>query len=112
MTAEQQEAGARRKEAERLGRVAVHSGQQRDSCPYDAGEFRDLWLKGFDETTKRGIRRLDMSRARGTGFRAFQDGLKKDECPYSSRSQDRSEWLDGWERAREAQEKRDAETYR
>jgi ribosome modulation factor len=110
MSAAEQIELAEQREAERLGRVAFHHDKPRDACPYTEGHLRDLWLKGYNTTSKRGKSRPDMTLVRGAGFRAFQDGLHKNECPY--RGSGRTEWLEGWNAARIAKENDDYEKYR
>ena len=107
MTAAEQAALAEQHEAERLGRVAFHHEETRDVCPFAEGSLRELWLKGYDTTSRRGKSRPDMHQAIGAGFYAFMDGLRHDENPYRSRGQARTDWLEGWEKARLSKEKDD-----
>ena len=53
-------------------RVAFHHNKPRDICPYVEGHLRELWLKGYDTTSKRGTQRPDMYSAVGAGFFAFR----------------------------------------
>jgi|HubBroStandDraft_4_1064222.scaffolds.fasta_scaffold820584_2 ribosome modulation factor len=106
MTKAEQEALAQRQEAERLGRVAFHHGKASAACPYAEGDpLRQEWLNGLDQASKRKLR-LDMSPARAKGNNAFNDGLTPQECPLN-RSTERTEWHEGWERARKFKEKQD-----
>jgi ribosome modulation factor len=99
---------ARRREADRQGRVAFHHGKAREVCPFAEGDpLRQDWLGGFEQASKRTLR-LDMSPARAKGNNAFKDGLLPEECPLGSRSAERSEWLSGWEQGRAFKEKNDA----
>jgi ribosome modulation factor len=111
-TAAEQAALAEQCEAERLGRVAVHHGKPRGACPYPGGQLRELWLKGYDLTYKRGLRRPDMSPARSAGFYAFVDGLHSSECPYGSRTRAAEQWYQEWKETQRRQEKDDDHGYR
>lgn len=98
------------REAGRQGRVAIHHGKPRDACPHgEDSPLRKHWLDGWDAVKKRGVGRPDMSPARGAGYRAFQDGLRHNECPYDPRTQDANEWCAGWRDAEENKRKRDAD---
>lgn len=107
MSKAEQEALARRQEAERLGRVASHYGNSREACPYAEGDpLRQDWLSGLDQASKRKLR-LDMSPARAKGYNAFRDGLAEHECPLDRRSKECTEWHEGWQKARKDKEKDD-----
>lgn len=111
-TREELEKAALDREAERLGRVAHHHGKTEADCPYSTDDpLRDHWMTGIRAARCR-RNRADMGPARASGFRAFQDGLKRTECPFGFLTPDRTEWLEGWERAERAKEKYDDEHYR
>jgi ribosome modulation factor len=55
--------------------------------------------------------RLDMSRPRAEGYKAFMEGEDKTTCPYKWTDPKASEWRAGYEKARENKEKRDVESY-
>jgi ribosome modulation factor len=95
------------REAERLGRVAVHHGNPRGTCPYADGLLRELWLKGYDITYKRGLRCPDMLPARSAGFYAFIDGLHPNECPYGPWTRAAEQWHQEWKETQRRQEKDD-----
>ncbi len=54
-----------------------------------------------------GVSRPAMSYVRGKGYRAFQDGLRKTECPYGLRTPQAREWHQGWIKAEEYNRKRE-----
>jgi ribosome modulation factor len=108
----EQEALARRREAERQGRVAFHHGKSREACAFREGDpLRQIWLDGLDHASKRRLR-ADMLSARAKGHNAFADGLRPEDCPLGSRTPERTEWLAGWEEARVRKEKDDYERFR
>jgi ribosome modulation factor len=93
-------------EVERQGHVAFHHGKTPDVCPYAAGDpLRERWLVGW-VTAKSRTNRLDMPATVAAGWRGYRNRLRKDECPLSARENRKgaSEWLEGWERGRQAQE--------
>lgn len=111
-TAEELQRADADREVERLGRVAHHYRKSESDCPYSADDpLRGRWIAGFQAASKR-QNRLDMSPARASGFRAFQDGLHRDECPLGFLTPERSEWVEGWEHAERVKEKYDDEHYR
>jgi ribosome modulation factor len=80
-------------------------------CPFANGDSRrERWLAGHDGATRRF--RYDFPAAKEAGFRAFRDGLRVNECPYGAGDRkSRAEWRDGYEHARQAREKHDADFY-
>jgi ribosome modulation factor len=109
MTPAEKAALAEQQEAKRQGAVAFHHKKPLDACPFKEGDpLRQYWLEGRDAASK-GKNRLDMDPIRAEGFRAFQDGLRSNECPYGRGK--RGQWIDGWEQAKHAKE-RDDEIYR
>jgi|SRR5271166_4023788 len=100
-------------EIERQGRIAFHHGKGRDASPFaDDDPRRKLWLTGHDNATRRS--RYDFTEAKEAGWRAFRDGLRVNECPYNGRKDGKSavEWREGYEHARQAEQKRNADLYR
>ena len=113
ITAPKQEAvNPRRREAERLGRVAFHHGKGIEACPYKEDDpLRELWLRGHDFSSK-ARPRLDYPPYMARGFMAFQHGLRSDECPPDIRRDQRGhDWHEGWRKAEDVK-KRDEEKYR
>lgn len=100
-------------EVERRGRVAYHHGKTRDGCPFAEDDpLRQPWLTGWDAASSR-KNRLDMNPARASGWRAFQDGVHKHECPYGAKNRkEASEWHAGWQDAYDAKDRDDARRYR
>lgn len=102
-------------EAERLGRVAFHQGSSIEACPYvDSDMLRDFWRSGWGSANK-GKDRLDMSSPEmARGYRAFQDGVREDECrpPYKRDAARNNSWRDGWKKASDNQKKNDDRIWR
>ena len=109
MTPAEQVTLAAQREAKRQGAVAFHYKKPLDACPFKGNDpLRQCWLEGRAAATKR-RNRLDMDPVRAEGFRAFQDGLLSNECPYGRGR--RGQWIEGWEQAKQAKERRE-EIYR
>lgn len=115
MTRKEEVADAAAAEAERQGSVAFHHGKARDDCPFGEEDDprRRRWLAGHDKASAGRKNRLDMSPTAAAGFRAFRDGLHRDECPADIKRDGKkwSEWLQGWERGERARE-RDEDRHR
>jgi ribosome modulation factor len=112
MSKAEQEVLARRREAERQGRIAFHHGKSREACPFSESDpLRQIWIDGLDHASKRRLR-LDMLPARAKGHNAFADGLLPEDCPLGGRTPERTQWLAGWEDARARKEKDDYDRFR
>lgn len=59
-----------------------------------------------------GFRRFDMPREKAEGWHAFHDGLRREQCPYPPRSKEHTEWIKGWDKARDYKDKNEAQRYR
>src|ERR1700730_8244756 len=105
MTPAEQAALVAQQEAKRQGAVAFHHKKPLDACPFkDDDPLRQYWLEGRAAASRR-KNRLDMDPVRAEGFRAFQDGLLPNECPYGRGP--RSQWIEGWEQAERSKERRE-----
>jgi ribosome modulation factor len=111
MTRAEQAALAAQQAAKREGAVAFHHRKARDTCPLEAiNLLRTYWLEGWDSASQR-RNRLDMSPARAEGFRAFQDVLHLHECRYG-RTNEHTEWAEGWEQAKRVKDTENDRRYR